>query len=69
MPAKASPNSKLGKLLVAAGLDLSGKDKADISLILLHRKVEIMVGLRTFVGRNNDKRQANEVTGVPDFLG
>lgn len=71
MPAKASPNSKLGKTLIAAGADLdelAKKGTADISSILLHRKVEIMVSSRTFIGRENEKRQTNEVTGVPDFL-
>jgi hypothetical protein len=70
MPAKASPNSKLGKLLVAAGgslEEMAKKGDADISPLLLNRKVEIMVDIRPFVGNNNEKRQANEVTGVPEF--
>lgn len=66
MPAGASPKSKLGKLLMKAGVELTGSE-IDVAAILTNREVEIMVVKEEVSGRNGNF-EVNRISDL-EFVG
>jgi hypothetical protein len=61
VPGRATANSKLSAILLAAGVKLGGLDKLDVKQALVGKKAELMIANRTFTGRDG------KLVEIPDI--
>ena len=64
VPGRATANSKLTAILLAAGVKLDGLKNLDVKVALLGKKAELMVANRTFQGRDGKMVEIPEIKAI-----
>jgi hypothetical protein len=63
MPGRVTPNSKLSAFLTKAGIQFMGKKSLELD-VLIGRNAEVMVGKRTFAGKDGKNIDTPEIKDV-----